>query len=345
MAILILAAARTALGAFGGGLRPLTSVDLGACVLRAVLERAGLEPGRVGEVLLGNVLQAGSGPNVAGQAAAKSGLPAGVPALTLNQAAGSGLRAVALAAQGLAAGGLALAGGTESMSNSPYLLPGARWGARMGATRLLDSVLLDGLGEAAPEADPVAPAAWATFAEESRRRAAAAAEAFRREIVPVALTDRRGDRVFAVDEASPPGRAAAGADGAAALLLGTEAAGLRPIARILGFAQAGTPSGPAAVPAIRRLLAKTGLPFDRVDRWEVDGPDAGAILATLDGLPELDPARVNVRGDGLALGRPLGAAGARALVTLLHLLQDQQLQVGVAAVDAGTGLALAVERL
>lgn len=384
MAVLILAAARTALGSFGGGLKQLTSSDLGSVVLRAVLDRSGLEAGRVAELVLGNVLQAGSGPNMARQAALKAGLPAGTPAMTLNQACGSGLRAVALAAQGLAAGagGFALAGGAESMSNSPYLLPGARWGARMGATRLLDSVLLDGLGEG--DAHPgCAAEAMATrlgltresqdgFAAASHRWAAAGD--FSREIVPVTLTGRQGDRVFAADEGVRSGLAvgalagfepmfgpagtvtagnsAAAADGAAAVLLGTEAAGssLKPIARILGFAQASADpvgGGPGSVPAIRRLLAKTGLSFGQVDRWELNETSAAHCLGLLAVLPEIDPARVNLRGGALALGHPLGAGGARILVTLLHLLDDQELRVGVAAIDAGggLGLALAVERL
>lgn len=369
MAVLILAAARTALGSFGGSFKHLTSVDLGAVVLKAALDRSGVGPGPVAEVVLGNVLQAGSGPNVARQAALRAGLPPGVPALTLNQAGGSGLRAIALAAQGLAAGegDFALAGGTESMSNSPYLLPGARWGARIGATQVLDSVILDGLGEGdGPSGAAVGLGSDAQdgFAAESRRRAIAAslAGAFLREIVPVTLAGRQGDRIFAADEcldaglapvSAAEGMSAGGhaADGAAAVLLGTEAAGtgLKPIARILGFVQAGgdPAGGSSPVPAIRRLLLKTGLSFHQVDRWELDEADAAQSLGLLAELPEVDPDRVNVRGGALALGRPLGASGARILVTLLHILQDQDLRIGVAALDAGggMGIAMAVERL
>lgn len=366
MAVLILAAARTALGSFGGSFKHLTSVDLGAVVLKAALDRSGVGPGPVAEVVLGNVLQAGSGPNVARQAALRAGLPPGVPALTLNQAGGSGLRAIALAAQGLAAGegDFALAGGTESMSNSPYLLPGARWGARIGATQVLDSVILDGLGEGdGPSGAAVGPGRDAQdgFAAESRRRAIAAslAGAFLREIVPVTLAGRQGDRIFAADECldaglAPEGVGAAGpaADGAAAVLLGAEAAGtgLEPIARILGFAQAGgepAALGTGQAAAIRRLLLRTGLSFQQVDRWELDEASAAHGLGLCAELPEIDPERVNVRGGALALGRPLGAGGARLLVTLLHILQDQDLRIGVAALDAGggMGIAMAVERL
>lgn len=390
MTVYIHAAVRTAIGALGGSLRPLGVADLGAAVLRAALERSGLEPGRVAEVVLGCALQAGAGPNPARLAALRAGLPGAVPALTVNQGEGSGLRAVALAAQGLdAAGGFALAGGAESMSGVPYLLPAARWGARMGATRLLDGLLQDGLrcghldrplAQAAEEAAArlgIGREAQDAHAAASHRRAGAAAAqgAFGREIVPVALPGgrREGSRV-AGDACIRPETTAAGlarlapvlgpegtvtegngappADGAAVLLLGPEAGpgGRPPLARILGFAQAAVdPALPdlGAGPAIRRLLARTGLDFDRVDLWELDEGFAARSLAALAELPELDPARVNVRGGALALGHPLGASGARMLVTLLHLLEDRQARTGVVALGAGGGLsaALAIERV
>jgi len=354
MDILIFAAARTALGAFGGGLKDVTGVDLGSTVLRALLERSGVEPEQVAEVVLGQVLQAGGGPNGARQAALRAGLSQGTPALTLNQAGGSGLRAVALAARDRVAGTFAIGGGTESMSGSPYLLPGARWGAPIGPVEVVDSVLQDGgvvvedpLQHPATPPGPGEPALDAWVA--SSRRKAASAD-FAREIVPVLRRGRRGESVFAVDEVAPGGRSAPPADGAAAVLLGTGTGGPRPIARLLGFAQAaGDPAAavPATVQAVRRLLAETGLPLQQVDRWELEEVHAARHLDLLGGLPEVDPERVNVRGGSFALGRPLGASGARILVTLLHILQDQDLRFGVAALDAGdgTGLALAVERL
>ena len=390
MAILIVSAARTAVGSFGGSLKPLTSIDLGSIVLRAAVDRAGLDPARVGEVVLGNVLQAGSGQNVARLAALKAGLPFGTPAMTPNQVCGSGLRAVALAAQGLAAGDtdFALAGGTESMSNAAYLLPGARWGARMGATQLVDSMIQDGLwcghgdthmgvtAEAIAARHGLSREAQDAFAVASQQRAAAAsaAGAFAREIVPVTLAGRKGDTVFATDEyiradatleglaklkpafqkdgTVTAGNASGINDGAAALLLGSEAvaAGMKPLARILGFAQVGVDPavmGLGPVPAIRKLLARTGLTFDQVDRWELNEAFAAQSLGVLKELPEIDPARVNVRGGAIALGHPIGASGARILVTLLHILQDQNLKVGVAAlcVGGGMGVAMAVERL
>jgi acetyl-CoA C-acetyltransferase len=358
--------------------------------LKAALDRAGLDPGRVGEVVLGNVLQAGSGQNVARLSALKAGLPFETPAMTPNQVCGSGLRAVALAAQGIASGDceLALAGGTESMSNAAYLLPGARWGARMGTAQLVDSMIQDGLwcghgdthmgvtAEAIATRHGLSREAQDAFAVASQQKAAAAsaAGAFNREIVPVTLAGKKGDTVFATDEyiradatleglaklkpafrkdgSVTAGNASGINDGAAAVLLGTEAAsaGMKPIARILGFAQAGVDPalmGLGPVPAIRKLLAKTGLSFDRVDRWELNEAFAAQSLGVLAELPGIDPSKVNVRGGAIAIGHPIGASGARILVTLLHILQDQNQKIGVAAlcVGGGMGVAMAVERV
>ena len=390
MSVLILSAVRTAVGSFGGSLKPLTSIDLGALVLRAARERAGIDPARIGEVVLGNVLQAGSGQNVARLAALKAGQPFETAAMTPNQVCGSGLRAVALAAQGLAAGDgeFALAGGTESMSNAAYLLPSARWGARMGATQLLDSMIQDGLwcghgdthmgvtAEAIASRYGLSREAQDAFAVASQRSAAAASAtgAFAREILPVTLAGKKGDTVFAADEyiradatleglaklkpafkkdgTVTAGNASGINDGAAAVLLGTEAASAdsRPIARILGFTQAGVDPavmGLGPVPAIRKLLVKTGLRFDQVDRWELNEAFAAQSLGVLKELPEIDPAKVNVRGGAIALGHPIGASGARILVTLLHILEDQNQKIGLAAlcVGGGMGVAMAVEKL
>ncbi len=390
MAVYILSAARSAIGAFGGSLKPLTSVDLAARLIEAALARAGVPKAAVEEAVIGNVLQAGAGQNVARLAALKAGLPFEAPAHTPNQVCGSGLKAVALAAQSLESGdaGLAVAGGTESMSNAAYLLPAARWGARMGATQLLDSMIQDGLwcghgdthmgitAEAIADRYGITREAQDAFAVASQGKAAAAAAAglFRREIAPITLPGKRGDTVIADDEYIRPdatqeglaklrpafrkdGTVTAGNssginDGAAALVLASETAagGFQPIARILGFAQAGVDPavmGLGPVPAIRKLLAKTGLSFGQVDRWELNEAFAAQSLGVLHDLPELDPAKVNVRGGAIALGHPIGASGARILVTLLHILQDENLRTGVAAlcVGGGMGVAMAVERL
>ena len=347
MAVFILSAARSPVGAFGGSLKSLDSLDLASKVVVAALERAGLPGARLDELVLGCALQAGIGPNLA-RRVARAGLPFDTPAHTVNMGGASGLKAVAIAAQALDAGGLAVAGGVESPSGAPFLLPDARWGARMGATQLLDAVLHDG-GEAFPDFG-VPREALEAYAMESRRRASSAD--FSREIVPFRVPGRRGELLVDADET--PGAVGVQAplgDGAALLVLVGEraAAGLRPRARILGSAQAAVDpaSGPGAVPALQRLLRDTGLSFAAVDRWELDEADAATILATMRALPEIDPARVNARGGSLALGHPFGATGARLLVTLLHHLEDESLKTGVAAVSTsdGLGIAVAIERI
>ncbi|MBI4911178.1 MAG: acetyl-CoA C-acetyltransferase [Acidobacteria bacterium] len=390
MSVLILSAVRSGVASFGGALKPLGSVELGARVIAGALERAGVAPDQVGDVVLGNVLQAGSGQNVARLAALKAGIPFGTPAHTPNQVCGSGLKSVALAAQSIGAGDaeVAVAGGTESMSNAPYLLPGARWGARMGSTQLLDCMIQDGLwcGHGDTHMGVTAEAIAAkhgltreeqdAFALASQQKAASAAAAggFTREILPFTLAGRKGDTIFAQDEyiktdatleglaklkpafkkdgTVTAGNASGINDGAAALVLASEAGarGRSPIARILGFAQAGVDPalmGLGPVPAIRKLLAKTGLTFEQVDRWELNEAFAAQSLGVLRELPEIDPAKVNVRGGAIAIGHPIGASGARILVTLLHILEDQGLRRGVAAlcVGGGMGVALAVERV
>jgi acetyl-CoA C-acetyltransferase len=390
MSVLILSATRSAVGSFGGGLKAMNSVDLGAAALRAALERAGVAPDAIGDVVLGNVLQAGSGQNVARLAALKAGIPFSTPAHTPNQVCGSGLKAVALAAQSITAGDaeLALGGGTESMSNAMYLLPSARWGARMGHAQLLDSMIQDGLwcghgdthmgitAEEVASRHGISREAQDTFALASQQKAAAAREAgkFSREIFAVTIPGKKGDTTFDQDEyikadASAEGLAklkpafrkdgtvtagnASGInDGSAALVLASESAakGYRPIARILGFAQAGVDPavmGLGPVPAIQKLLAKTGVKLADIDRFELNEAFAAQSLGVLKELPDLDPAKVNVRGGAIALGHPIGASGTRILTTLLHILQDEDQKLGLAAlcVGGGQGVAMLVERL
>jgi acetyl-CoA C-acetyltransferase len=390
MSVLILSATRSAVGSFGGGLKALNSVDLGAAALKAAMERAGVAPEAVGDVVMGNVLQAGSGQNVARLAALKAGIPFSTPAHTPNQVCGSGLKAVALAAQSIQAGDaeIAAAGGTESMSNAMYLLPSARWGARMGHVQLLDSMIQDGLwcghgnthmgitAEAIAERHGITREAQDAFALASQQKASAARDAgqFKREILPITIPGKKGDTVFESDEyikadASAEGLAklkpafkkdgtvtagnASGInDGAAALILASESAAKahRPIARILGFAQAGVDPavmGLGPVPAIQKLLAKTGVKLGDIDRFELNEAFAAQSLGVLKELPDLDPAKVNVRGGAIAIGHPIGASGTRILVTLLHILQDENRKLGLAAlcVGGGQGVAMLVERL
>ncbi len=390
MPVLILSATRTAVGSFGGGLKPLNAVQLGSLALTEAMNRAGVAPDQIGDVVLGNVLQAGSGQNVARLAALKAGLPHAVPGHTANQVCGSGLKAIALGAQSIEMGDadLVLAGGTESMSNAPYLLPSARWGARMGNTQLLDCMIQDGLwcghgdthmgitAENVAAKHGITREAQDAFALQSQQRAAAAqaAGAFDREVFTVTLAGKKGDVAFNRDEyikldASAEGLAklkpafkkdgtvtagnASGInDGAAALVLASEngAKAHKPIARILGFAQAGVDPalmGLGPVPAIQKLLKKTGVKLADIDLFELNEAFAAQSLGVLAELPGLDPAKVNLRGGAIAIGHPIGASGTRILVTLLHLLQDQNKKLGLAAlcVGGGQGVAMLVERI
>ena len=297
---------------------------------------------------------------------------------------------MALGAQSIHMGDadIVVAGGTESMSNAPYLLPSGRWGARMGNAQLLDCMIQDGLwcghgdthmgmtAENIAAQYGISRGAQDAFALASQQRAAAAqaAGAFDREIFTVTLAGKKGDVAFNRDEyiktdasaeslaklrpafrkegSVTAGNASGINDGAAALVLASEAAAQRykPIARILGFAQAGVDPatmGLGPVPAIQKLLAKTGVKLADIDLFELNEAFAAQSLGVLAELPDLDLARVNVRGGAIALGHPIGASGTRILVTLLHLLQDQDKKLGLAAlcVGGGQGVAMLVERL
>ncbi len=390
MSAYILSATRTAVGTFGGALKPLNAVQLGALAITQALVRAEVAAEQVGEVVLGNVLQAGSGQNVARLATLKAGLSYATPAHTPNQVCGSGLKAISLGAQTIAMGDadLVVAGGTESMSNAPYLLPAARWGARMGDAKLIDSMIQDGLwcghgdthmgitAENIAAKHAITREAQDAFALASQLKASAAqaAGAFDREVFAVTLAGKKGDRLFNRDEyvkadatadglaklrpafkkegTVTAGNASGINDGAAALVLASEAAAKarKPIARILGFAQAGVDPatmGLGPVPAIQKLLAKTGVKLQDIDRFELNEAFAAQSLGVLAELPEIDPGRVNVRGGAIAIGHPIGASGARILVTLLHILQDEDKKLGLAAlcVGGGQGVAMLVERL
>ena len=390
MSIYILAATRSAVGSFGGSLKPLNSVELGALAIQAAIHRAGVPADQIGDVVMGNVLQAGSGQNVARLAALKAGIPFSTPAHTPNQVCGSGLKAVALAGMSITAGDadIAIGGGTESMSNAMYLLPSARWGARMGHVQLLDSMIQDGLwcghgdthmgitAEAIASSHGITREAQDAFALQSQQKAASAQASgkFDREIFAITLKGKKGDTIFSKDEyikldASAEGLAklkpafkkdgtvtagnASGInDGSGALVLASESAAkqFNPIARILGFAQAGVDPatmGLGPVPAIQKLLAKTGVKLSGIDVFELNEAFAAQSLGVLQDLPELDPSKVNLRGGAIALGHPIGASGARILTTLLHILQDENKKLGIAAlcVGGGQGVAMLVERV
>ncbi|MCK6478641.1 MAG: acetyl-CoA C-acetyltransferase [Planctomycetaceae bacterium] len=389
---LILSACRTAIGKFQGGLASLTAPQLGAVAVKEALRRASVPGDAVDEVILGNVLQAGVGQNPARQAALGAGIPPSVPPFTVNKVCGSGLKSVMLAAQAIRAGdaSVVVAGGMESMTNAPYLLPKAREGFRLGHGQVVDAMIHDGLWDKFNDfhmgntAELVAKEKGVTreqqdaFAAESQRRAVAAAAAgkFAKEITPVEMKGRKGevtlfDRdegpradttleslaklrpAFQKDGTVTAGNASTINDGAAALVVASEEAakrlGSRPLARITGYAAGGLPPEwvmMAPVEAVRNLWKRTGTKADSFDLYEMNEPFAAASVAVMRELG-LDPAKVNVNGGATALGHPIGASGARILVTLLHALQDRGLRRGVAGLCLGGGnaVALSVEML
>ncbi len=388
--LFIVGAARTAIGAFQGALSALPAPKLGAAVVREALSRAKVSPELVGEVFMGNVLSAGLGQAPGRQASIYGGVPNTVPVTTINKVCGSGLQAAILAAKSLLAGdaAIAVAGGMESMSNVPYYLPGARGGYRVGDARVVNGMLLDGLwdpyneypmgkaGELCAREYELTREAQDEFAKASYRRAreAIASGAFRREIVPVAVPQRRGDPVL-VDTDEEPGRgdleklgklkpafdpagtitagnASSIDDGAAAVVIATEAAvkeqKLEPLARIVGWgaaAQAPEWFTTAPAKAIDQTLGRLGLAPQDIDLWEINEAFSCVTMACTR-LAKIDPDAVNVRGGAVALGHPIGASGARVLVTLLHTLEDLGRRRGLATLCIGGGeaVAMVVER-
>jgi len=381
----LVGAARTPIGGFGGALASLSAPELGAAALRAAIERAGVSPATVEQVIMGNVIAAGLGQAPARQAGIGAGLPPAHGALTVNKVCGSGLMAVMLAAQAIRLGEAQViaAGGMESMSRAPYLLPQARQGQRLGHGRVVDAMILDGLwdpyhdfhmgsaAERTARALAIGREAQDRFAAESYRRAQAsiAEGRFRAEIVPVTATGRRGPATVDTDEEPSridfdrlPGlrpafeaggtitaaNASTIADGAAALVVASEEAvrrhGLAPRARIIASAVAGRAPEDfpvAPIDAVRKVLAAAQLIAADVDLFEVNEAFAVVVLAAIGALG-LDPARVNVNGGAIALGHPIGASGARVLVTLLHALEQRGLRRGLATLCLGGGEAVAM---
>ncbi|MGY3869700.1 thiolase family protein [Aeromonas crassostreae] len=382
MDIVIVAAKRTPMGAFQGALATLSAAELGACALAATLDEVGVSPGRIQEVLMGNVLAAGMGQAPARQAALGAGLPVSVPCTTVNKVCGSGMKAVMLAADSLrlGQGEMMLAGGMESMSRAPYLLDKARGGYRMGHQQIQDSLFLDGLqdaydgqlmgvhAQASADRAQISRAGMDAFAMESLARALRAQREgrFAAELTEV----RQGDRVLLAED-EQPGKArmekiptlrpafrpdgtitaansSSISDGAAALLLMREetalAEGLVPLARIRGYvSHAGVPAEfvSAPVAAINRLLASLGWRSDQVDLYEVNEAFAMVSMLAMTGCA-IPAERLNVHGGACALGHPLGASGARILVTLVHALRAHGLRRGVAALCIGGGEATAL---
>jgi acetyl-CoA C-acetyltransferase len=389
--IVIVSAVRTAVGKFQGTLKPLSATQLGAIVVRAAVGRAGLSPEQVDEVIMGNVVSAGLGQNPARQAALRGGLLPDVAAMTINKVCGSGLKAVGLAAQGIQVGDsdVVVAGGMESMTNAPYLLPGAREGYRLGHSTIVDSMIHDGLwevyenihmgntGEIVAERYHVNRDRQDEYALNSHRKAVAAIRAgkFRDEIVPVPIPQRKGDPVLFDTDESPradasieslralkpafkkdgtvtAGNAPGVNDGAAAVVvtsleLATQL-GKKPIARVAGQAVSGIEPAlvmMAPVKAVRKLVAKIGWNLADVDLIELNEAFSVQAIAVMEQL-ELNPEKVNVNGGAVALGHPIGASGARILVSLLYEMTRRNAKRGIATLCLGGGnaVALAVER-
>ena len=388
--IYLVAAVRTPIGKFGGGLASLTAAQLGVASAKATLERSGAGPDAIDEVIFGNARQAGVGPNVARQIAVRSGLRHEVPAYTVNQACGSGLRAIMNAADQIRLGHaqLVLAGGTESMSNTPYMLPRARWGYRMGNDEVIDGMVRDGF--MCPLADEMMGSTAETLAQqygitrdeqdryavETQQRAGRAWEAgrFANEVVPVNVEGKRGEVIIDRDEhprfdASldsmarlPPvfrkegsvhaGNSSGVTDGASSMLVASDDAvrrhGLHPMARIVGYAQAGVDPkvmGIGPVPATRMLLEQTGLSLEAVDLIELNEAFAAQVIAC-DRELHFDRSKLNVHGGAISLGHPIGCTGARITTTLLHALEAHQKRLGLATlcISGGMGLSMLVER-
>jgi len=402
--VYLVSAARTPIGKFGGGLAAVPAVELGGIAIRAAVERAGLDPASAvfDDVLMGQVLQGGAGQAPARQAVLRAGLLDTTSATTINRVCGSGLKAIMLAAAEIRAGDadLAIAGGMESMNGAPYLLPGARFGYRLGNAEIKDSTVSDGLwcavedchmgthAERVAISDHVSREDQDAFALASHQKAIAAMDAgrFVAELAPVTIRDAKGREtvisedegprrdstaealarlrpVFALPDGEDRGDATTGTvtagnapgitDGAAATVVASERAvdryGLKPLARIVGYAQAEV--APkwlflAPVQGVRRLLDRIEMPIDAFDLIEINEAFAAQVLA--DGRElGFDWDKVNVNGGAIALGHPIGASGARIVATLLHELARREGRYGLATLCLGGGgsVAMAFERI
>ncbi len=387
----IISATRTATGKFQGSLKSFTAPKLGSIAIRSAIERAGIEAGQVDEVIMGCVLQAGLGQNPARQAALNAGIPDKVAAFTVNKVCGSGLKSVMLAAQSIALGDneIIVAGGMESMSNAPYLLPKARDGYRMGNGVVVDAMIHDGLlcafdqwhmgetGEVVAEVYKITRQMQDEYALGSQRRAVAAIKAgrFKDEITPVIVPQHLGDPIaFDTDEGPredsslealtklkpafrPQGAVTAGNastinDGAAACVVtsfeNARKLAREPLARIVAQATSGVEPKMvmmAPIEAVKKVAVKAGWKLKDVDLFELNEAFSSQAVALIQQL-EIDPERVNVNGGAVALGHPIGASGARLLVTLLYEMMRRKARRGIVSLCLGGGnaVALAVER-
>ena len=384
--IYVVSSCRTAIGTFGGSLKDTPAAELGAIVVKEALKRANVDPANIDEVMFGCVLTAALGQNVARQVSIKAGFPVEVPAYTVGMVCGSGMKSVIEGVRSILAGDahMVMCGGTENMSAAPYALPTGRYGARMGNTKMIDTMVNDGLTDVfngyhmGITAENVCDQWGITreeldaFALSSQEKAAAAIAAgrFEDEIVPVMVKQKKQMVEFKVDEhpratsaealaklkpAFKPdgGRVTAGNasginDGAAAILIADEDAvkqyGLKPLFKIVGWGQGGVdPSimGVGPVPASKAALAKAGLTIDDMDLIEANEAFAAQSIAVARDL-KFDMSKVNVNGGAIALGHPVGASGARIIVTLLHeMMKRPEAKRGLATLCIGGGMGVA----
>lgn len=388
--VVIVGAFRSPLGSFGGVFKTVSAVKLGEIIVKAALEKVGVDPGAVDELIFGNVLQAGLGQNVARQIAVGAGLPISMPSFTVNKVCGSGLKTVQLAWQSISNGDadIIVAGGTENMSQAPYLLMDARWGIRMGNGVVVDSMTSDGLtdifnnyhmgvtAENIAEQFGISRADQDALAVSSQNKAEAAITAgrFKDEIIPIPVPQRKGDPIVVDTDEYPrfgatiesmtklkpafkkDGTVTAASssginDGAAVLILmSAEKAkelNIKPLVKFVASASAGVdPSimGTGPIPASRKALEKAGLTMKDIGLIEANEAFAAQALCVLRDL-EADMTMVNVNGGAIALGHPVGASGARILVTLIHEMKKRGTQYGLATlcIGGGQGISLIVE--
>jgi acetyl-CoA C-acetyltransferase len=387
----IVSAVRTPVGSYGGAFKDVSAVALGTTAVKAAMERINLDPKMVDEVIYGNVLQAGQGQNVARQVAIHAGIPDYVTSYTVNKVCGSGLKTVALAAQAIKAGDaeIIVAGGTENMSQAPYLLPNNRWGQRMGNGQVIDYMVADGLtdifnnyhmgitaenivekyGLTREEQDEL------SYNSQIRAEKAIKEGRFKEEIVPVIIPQRKGDPVvvdtdeypkfgttmetlgklkpaFKKDGTVTAGNASGINDGAAAIIVTSkekaEELGLKILAEITSYASGGVDPaimGTGPIPASKKALEKAGMKIEDIDLVEANEAFAAQALSVAKEL-NFDMEKVNVNGGAIAIGHPIGASGARILVTLLHEMEKRDAKNGLATlcIGGGQGIAMVVKR-
>lgn len=390
--VVVVSAKRSPIGSFGGVFKDISAVELGVQVLKSILQETGIKPAEIDEVIIGNVIGAGLGQNVARQIAVNTGLPVDIPSYVVNKVCGSGMKAISLAALMIESdrADVVVAGGVENMSQIPYILPDLRWGAKMGDRKAIDLMISDGLtdifnkyhmgltAENLVDKYALTREEMDEFAVTSQNRAVNALQSgrFRDEIVPIAIPQRKSEPVMVTEDEYPrPGTTvesiaklrpafkqdgkvtAANSsginDGAAILLMMSEKRAqelnLTPLAYYVDYASAGVdPSimGIGPVPAIKKVLTQNGWSLSDIELAELNEAFAGQSLAVLKGLKEeqigsLAEDKVNVNGGAIALGHPIGASGARIVVTLLHEMKKRNVKKGLASLCIGGGMGIA----